>query len=75
MHLPPSESPEYAVTTDVNYDLALFKWGCTTLLYITRELLPAHKNDPQAVQWQDVVDNLVSYPVDKQTGTAPLSIR
>jgi hypothetical protein len=45
------------------------------LLYITRELLPAHKNDPQAVQWQDVVDNLVSYPVDSKTGTTSLSIR
>jgi hypothetical protein len=36
IHLPQSESPEYGTATDVNYDLALFKWGCTTLLYITQ---------------------------------------
>ena len=33
LHLPPTFSPEYGVDApDTNYDLALIRWGCRTLL-------------------------------------------
>ncbi|MCH5716144.1 glycosyl hydrolase family 95 catalytic domain-containing protein [Niabella hibiscisoli] len=59
-HLPYTYSPEYpeGVTRDCNYDLSLFRWGCKTLL----QLEPA---DSLAPVWQNVLDNLVDYPKDK----------
>lgn len=59
-HLPYTYSPEYpkGVTRDCNYDLSLFRWGCTTLL----ELRP---NDPLAATWRDVLQHLTPYPTDQ----------
>lgn len=58
-HLPPTYSPEYpnGLTSDCNYALSLFRWGCETLLRIS----PA---DSLATTWKDVLQNLTPYPVD-----------
>ncbi|MFD2918964.1 glycoside hydrolase family 95-like protein [Terrimonas rubra] len=58
-HLPFTHSPEYpdGKTRDCNYDLALFRWGCQTLL----QLAPT---DALAAKWQDVLTNLTDYPRD-----------
>lgn len=59
-----THSPEYPIGrgSDTNYDLALLNWGCKTLLRINDEL---KLNDPLAVKWKDVLDNLVPYPEDE----------
>ncbi|MFD1049096.1 Tat pathway signal sequence domain protein, partial [Kibdelosporangium lantanae] len=58
LHLPFTFSPEYGVNSpDTTYDLALIRWGCRTLLQTAPQ-------DPQAKQWQNVLDTLVPYQVD-----------
>ena len=61
-HLPPSYSPETGVHKDCNFDLALFKWGCYTLLNASKRL---GINDPLIPKWKNVVENLVDFPVDE----------
>jgi len=62
LHLPKTFSPEYGVDTpDTNYDLALLRWGCQTLLDSAQTL---HIDDPLAPKWRDVLANLTPYPVD-----------
>lgn len=62
LHLPATFSPEYGVNApDTNYDLALIRWGCKTLLDASREL---HIDDPLAPNWQNVLATLVDYPAD-----------
>ncbi|MBP2473210.1 hypothetical protein JOF53_002082 [Crossiella equi] len=61
LHLPPTFSPEYGSAPDCNYDLALLRWSCQTLLETVR-LLRVH--DELAPKWQEVLDRLVDYPVD-----------
>jgi hypothetical protein len=62
LHLPKTFSPEYGVDTpDTNYDLALIRWGCTTLLE-SAEILGV--DDPLAPRWRDVLLRLVPPPVD-----------
>lgn len=64
LHLPSTLSPEYPVVPpqDTNYDLALIRWGCRTLVESARllgiddELLP---------RWQEVLARLTPYPVDE----------
>ena len=58
-HLPPTYSPEYpkGITSDCNYDLALFRWGCEILLALS-------PNDKLASKWKDVLQNLTPYPTD-----------
>ncbi|MEU8973243.1 Tat pathway signal sequence domain protein [Streptomyces monashensis] len=63
LHLPSTLSPEYPVVPpqDTNYDLALIRWGCQTLidsaglLAVEDELIP---------RWQEVLRRLTPYPVD-----------
>ncbi|WP_405976314.1 Tat pathway signal sequence domain protein [Streptomyces sp. NBC_00988] len=63
LHLPSTLSPEYPVVPpqDTNYDLALIRWGCQTLiesaelLAVDEELIP---------RWQEVLARLTPYPVD-----------
>ncbi|GHJ39810.1 hypothetical protein Sm713_54190 [Streptomyces sp. TS71-3] len=63
LHLPKTFSPEYGVDTpDTNYDLALIRWGCTTLLDSARTL---GIDDPLAPRWQDVLARLVPAPTDE----------
>ncbi|KAA2254316.1 Tat pathway signal sequence domain protein [Solihabitans fulvus] len=62
LHLPATFSPEYGVNApDCNYDLALLRWGCRTLIDSATLLRIA---DPLAAQWKRVLDTLVDYPVD-----------
>jgi alpha-L-fucosidase 2 len=61
LHLPPTFSPEYGTAPDCNYDLALIRWSCRTLLDAAKTLGIA---DPLAPTWQRVLGTLVDYPVD-----------
>ncbi|MET7465108.1 Tat pathway signal sequence domain protein [Nonomuraea sp. NPDC005501] len=63
LHLPSTLSPEYPVTPprDTNYDLALIRWGCRTLLDSAARL---RVDDPLKARWQEVLDTLVDYPAD-----------
>ncbi|MGP3958759.1 glycosyl hydrolase family 95 catalytic domain-containing protein [Nonomuraea sp. 3N208] len=63
LHLPSTLSPEYPVTPsqDTNYDLALIRWGCGTLLESAARL---GIDDPLKPKWQEVLDKLAGYPVD-----------
>ncbi|GAA3783809.1 hypothetical protein GCM10023083_19830 [Streptomyces phyllanthi] len=62
LHLPPTFSPEYGGTApDCNYDLALLRWGCTTLIDSARVL---GVDDPLLPRWHEVLRTLVDYPVD-----------
>ena len=60
LHLPPTYSPESGVWRDCNFDLALFKWGCLTLLKASKRL---GIDDPLIPVWRDVVTKLPDYPV------------
>jgi alpha-L-fucosidase 2 len=62
LHLPPTYSPETGVFKDANFDLALFKWGCYTLLKASKRL---GINDPLIPKWKNVVNNLVDFPADE----------
>ncbi|MEW1859173.1 glycoside hydrolase family 95-like protein [Streptomyces sp. NPDC088194] len=62
LHLPKTFSPEYGVDTpDTNFDLALIRWGCTTLLESAQTL---GVDDPLAPRWREVLLRLVPPPVD-----------
>jgi alpha-L-fucosidase 2 len=62
LHLPPTYSPETGVHKNCNFDLALFKWGCYTLLNASKRL---GIDDPLIPQWKNVVKNLVDFPADE----------
>ncbi|NQV36131.1 MAG: hypothetical protein HQ515_25795, partial [Phycisphaeraceae bacterium] len=62
LRLPPTFSPETGVFADCNFDLALFKWGCHTLLKASERLGIA---DPLIPRWRDVTQRLVDYPFDE----------
>ncbi|MFI5793758.1 glycosyl hydrolase family 95 catalytic domain-containing protein [Streptomyces sp. NPDC051677] len=63
LHLPSTLSPEYPVVPpqDTNYDLALIRWGCQTLIE-SAELLGV--DDELIPRWRDVLARLTPYPVD-----------
>lgn len=60
-HMPPTESPEYGMARDANYELAALRWGCGTLIETCRRL---GIEDPELPRWRDVLARLVDYPVD-----------
>jgi alpha-L-fucosidase 2 len=62
-HMKPSLSPEYSkdLHKDANYGLMSLRWALQTLLSMDKEL---DFNDPQRVNWQEKLDNLVEYPTD-----------
>ncbi|WP_394825454.1 glycosyl hydrolase family 95 catalytic domain-containing protein [Pendulispora albinea] len=64
-HLPRTFSPEYASTADCNYDLALLRWGASTLLAADARL---GLHDPLAPTWQDVLEHLAPPPQDATNG-------
>ncbi|SDI07353.1 alpha-L-fucosidase 2 [Actinokineospora alba] len=64
-HLPTTYSPEYANTSDCNYDLALIHWGCRTLLAAVDRL---GITDPLAPKWRDVLAHLTPPPQDATQG-------
>ena len=62
LHMPITESPEYGMARDANYELSSIRWGCQTLLDICERLKIA---DIQIAQWRDVLKRLTDYPVDE----------
>ncbi|OVE75468.1 hypothetical protein BVX97_04495 [bacterium E08(2017)] len=64
LHLPKTHSPEYifAEGPDTNYDLALLRWGCTTLIKASERL---GIEDPRRPEWDNVLMNLTDYPMDE----------
>jgi hypothetical protein len=62
LHLPPTYSPETGVHEDCNFDLALFKWGCLTLLNTSHRL---GISDPLIPRWRDAVKCLPEFPADE----------
>ncbi|MFE3737123.1 Tat pathway signal sequence domain protein [Streptomyces sp. NPDC059134] len=64
LHLPSTLSPEYPVVPpqDTNYDLALIRWGCRTLLDASARL---GVDDPLRPRWQEVLARLTPYPTDR----------
>lgn len=65
-HLPATYSPEYGSAEDCNFDLALLRWGCQTLLQAAERL--KLDNEPLIPRWKDVLENLTPYPSDPQEG-------
>lgn len=62
IHLPKTSSPEYGNAADCNYDLALLRWGCQTLVR-SSDILGV--DDPLLPKWKDVLKRLTPYPVDE----------
>lgn len=57
-------SPEYSkgYAYDTNYDLSILRWGLSTLIELDNKL---NKNDKLRAKWEEVLNNLIGYPVDK----------
>lgn len=62
IHLPHTRSPEYGAGEDCNFNLSLFRWGCTTLIEIAERY---DIDDPLLAKWKDVVARLVAYPTNE----------
>jgi hypothetical protein len=62
LHLPPTYSPETNVIPDCNFDLALCKWGCLTLLKASKRL---GIDDPLIPRWREVAARLPDYATDE----------
>lgn len=62
-HLQKTYSPEAGIDDDVNFDLALFKWGCHTLLKSAKIL---DIDDPLIPRWREVIEKLTDYPIDEK---------
>ncbi len=62
LHLPATYSPEYGSAEDCNYDLALLRWGCRTLIESAGRL---HVDDPLLPAWKNVLEKLAPYPQDE----------
>jgi len=59
LHLPETSSPEYGTAKDCNYDLALLRWGCRTLITENERFKIA---DPLLPEWKNILANLTDYP-------------
>lgn len=62
LHLKRTFSPEYGTAEDCNYDIALLRWGCNTLLEAARIL---SVDDELIPRWKEVTEKLTDYPQDK----------
>lgn len=62
LHLPVSFSPEYADAADCNFELALLRWGCETLLRTNEEF---GLNDSLVPEWNRILEKLTPYPQDE----------
>jgi|GEM_PF-404037 len=62
LHLPPSVSPELGLAGDCNFDLALLRWGCRTLIAACRRL---KIDDPLLPEWKKILQLLVDFPADE----------
>ena len=65
LHLKPTFSPEYGIAEDCNFDLALLRWGCRTLIESARIL---GISDELLSRWQEVLEKLTDYPQNEQEG-------
>ena len=61
LHLPKLHSPEYGDDVDNNYNLALLRWGCQTLIDLNKRY---GLKDPLVPTWEQTLKDLVPYPVD-----------
>jgi len=61
LHLEDTYSPETGVYEDCNFDLALLKWGCQTLLTACQRL---KIDDPLIPRWRDILERAIDFPVD-----------
>lgn len=61
LHIPPSFSPEIGYVPDANYNLALLRWGCGTLIDLCQRL---RIDDPLLPKWKETLEKLVDYPTD-----------
>ncbi len=61
-HLPSTYSPEYGSAPDANFDLALLRWGCVTLIEACRRL---EIDDPLLDTWRKTLEKLAEYPTDE----------
>lgn len=61
LHLQRTFSPEYGIAEDCNYDIALLRWGCNTLLETTKIL---SIDDELIPRWKQVMEKLTDYPQD-----------
>ncbi|PZU08260.1 MAG: hypothetical protein DI605_13600 [Sphingomonas sp.] len=59
LHLPPTYSPEYGAARDLNYDLALLRWGCGSLIDAAGRL---KIDDPLLPDWRRILRDLVDFP-------------
>jgi hypothetical protein len=62
LHIASTFSPEYGHAPDTNYNLALLRWGCQTLVELCERY---HIKDPLLPKWKNVLAKLVDYPTDK----------
>lgn len=65
IHLPETYSPEYGSAPDCNFDLALLRWSCQTLLDICDRL---HIDDELMPKWKEIMADLTPYPADPENG-------
>jgi hypothetical protein len=63
LRLPPTYSPETGTFADCNFDLALLKWGCLTLLKASARL---GVDDPLIPRWRLVAARLPDFPTDER---------
>lgn len=62
IHTPLGHCPESSDEIDNNYDLSSLMWGCQTLLKMSKKL---KINDPLVKRWQEVINNLLPFPIDE----------
>jgi formylglycine-generating enzyme required for sulfatase activity len=62
LHLKGLMSPEFGCAEDTNYNFALIRWACRTLLELNKRY---NLKDPLAPRWQEVLDRLAPYPTDE----------
>ena len=62
IHTPLGHCPESSNEMDNNYDLSSLMWGCQTLLKMSKKL---KINDPLVKRWQEVINNLLPFPIDE----------
>ncbi|MCW1923869.1 hypothetical protein OKA05_14975 [Luteolibacter arcticus] len=63
LHLPPTYSPEAGTFEDANYDLAMLKWGCHTLIKSAGIL---KIDDPLIPRWKEVIARTIDFPQDER---------
>jgi alpha-L-fucosidase 2 len=69
LHINATVSPEYGSAPDVNYDVALLRWGLAAVIDAADTAkLPAAVADARLPMWRDMAARLTPYPTDEATG-------